>query len=149
MVEAIASWQLGLPGSRELLTSAAAYLLTERIDGPAVVEMASAYPDENGFRIDALVENLITELRLESELSDGPDVPAARSLCRKVLAGEISERNFSRWVHIHFHHESESDLLNELALLDDEYDEPGYFGTDTPSIRSRVRDLATEILGAD
>ena len=147
MVEAIASWQLELPGARELLTSTAAYLLAEGIDGPAVIEMASVYPEESRFRIDALIDNLISELRLEHELSDGPDVPATRWMCRGVLAGEISERALSQWVHTRFHHQSESELLNELAVLDDDYDELPWTGGDVHKLESEIRRVAQQILG--
>ncbi len=149
MVEAIASWQLELHGSRELLSSAAADLLAEGIDGPAVVELASIYPVENRFRIDALIENVIAELHLEDELSDGPDEPASRWMCRGVLVGEIAERNLSQWAHKRFHHESDSELLNELAVLDDEYDDAEYAGRATDSIRLRIRAVAKKILGAE
>ena len=148
MVEAIASWQLELPNSRDLLTSSAAELLAEGRDDTAVVEMASIYTDESRFRIDALIENVIAELGLEADLSDGPDLPATRYLCRGVLEGIISERALSRWVHSRFDHESDFEVLNEIATLDDDYDEAGFSGAPTDPIRSKIRILASEFLGA-
>ncbi|MBU1586951.1 MAG: hypothetical protein KKH51_03280 [Actinobacteria bacterium] len=148
MVEAIASWQLELPGGRERLTSSAAELLTAGIDGRAVVEMASVYTHESRFRIDDLIDNLITELQLEDELSGGPDAPATHWMCRGVMAGEISERALSKWVHSRFHHQSNSELLNELALLDDRYDELPWTGGDTHELDLEIRRVAQQILAA-
>jgi hypothetical protein len=146
MVEAIAVWRLGLPGGRELLASSAADLVAVGADGPAVIEMASVYPRENAFRIDAMVAELISELSLESELSQGLDVPATRWMARSVLSGRVPERELSRWAHRQFHHESESELLNDLAELDDHYDAADSFGTSTESIRSEIRAIARRIV---
>jgi len=148
MVEAIACWKLELPGSRERLSSIAADLLAEGCEGPATVEMASIYSEESRFRIDTLVENLISELHLGPELSDGPEFPATRWMCGAALAGEITERSLSHWVHSQFDHESDSEILNELAALDDEYDEVEFTGAPTDPIRSKIRILASEFLGA-
>jgi hypothetical protein len=147
LVEAIACWRLALPGSRELLTSTAADLVAQGVDGAALLEMASVYPDENAFRIDALVDDVIAELSLEPDLSHGLDVPATRWMARSVVRGSLRERELSRWAHSRFHHESDSELLNELAELDDQYDDAAYAETSTESIRSRIRDVAQQILG--
>ena len=56
-------------------------------------------------------------------------------MCREVLAGHLSERELSGWVHSRFHHESGFEPLNELALLDDEYDELECEGLDTSPVR--------------
>jgi hypothetical protein len=122
IVEAIATWQQGLFGGRARMVAAAADLLAEGIDGPAVVEMASIYSDEDSFRIDLIIEKVIAELRLEQHLAAGSAVLATRSLCRSVLAGEVTEHTLSEWVHTRFGHTTASELLNELAELYDEYD---------------------------
>jgi hypothetical protein len=149
MVEAIASWRLELPGCRELIISTAADLLAEGIDGPAVVEIAIVHSEESRFRIDALIDNVIVELGLEGDLSGGPDVPATRWMCRGVLAGEISERSLSQWVHTRFHHQSESELLNEIALLDDDYDDLLWSGGDVHRVEREIKRVAERILRAE
>lgn len=67
-------------------------------------------------------------------------------MCRAVLAGEMSERELSQWAHTEFHHESESDLLNLLAELDDEYDEREFWGADAAAVERRIQEVAERIL---
>ena len=146
MVEAIAWWRLDLPDRRRVLIQAAVDLLMSGIGGPAVSEMASLYSDADGFQIDQSIEQVAHELGISSDLSRESNLIVLPRMCRLVLAGALSEREFSRWAHSEFHHESDVELLNDLALLDDDYDDAVDAQKDTASIRARIRDLAHEIL---
>lgn len=146
MVEAIAWWRLDLPDGRSVLIQAAVDLLMSGNDSPAVSEMASLYPDESSFQIDRIIDRLAEELGISSGLPDGSTLIVLPRMCKLVLAGAMSERDFSRWVHSEFHHESELDLLNDLALLYDDYDDAVDAQDDTASIRTRIKDLAQQIL---
>ena len=71
----------------------------------------------------------------------------------RLVAGEITEREFVSWVHIHVSHGGYDDLI-ELVELDDEYDpvdfpdEDRWFreSAEAAAIRSRVRELALRLL---
>ncbi|AYG02199.1 hypothetical protein D7I44_00730 [Gryllotalpicola protaetiae] len=67
-------------------------------------------------------------------------------MCRELLAGRCSERELSSWAHSRFHHESDSEPLNRLAELDDEYDELESMGEDTTGIEQGIRDVAASIV---
>ena len=146
MVEAIAWWRLQLPDGRGALSRAATDLIVAGKDGAGVLEMASVYPDESGATIDRIVENVILELDLVPALLTGNEVLAVRRMCRMVLADLMAERELSGWVHSSFHHQSDDERLNELALLDDEYDDVDARGSQAGELRRRIRDLAQQIL---
>jgi hypothetical protein len=146
MAEAIAWWKPQLPNGREALSDAAVDLLVAGGDGPAVQEIASSYSDEYGANIDSMVDRLIVELDLSSALAEGDEVIATRRMCRLVLADAMAERELSRWAHAQFHHQSDDELLNDLALLDDDYDDADDRQAETGELRRRIRDIARRIL---
>lgn len=147
MVEAIAWWRAELPDARAILERAAVDLLTAGDDHSTVTELASVYSDENAFHVDALIERLVDELDLHDALSTDPAIIATRRMCRAVISGEMRHRELTQWAHHQFHHESESELMNELAVLEDDYDDEWSKET-TESIDTRVRSVALRILGA-
>lgn len=67
-------------------------------------------------------------------------------MCRAVLADQMPGRELSRWVHTEFHHESESDLLNLLAELDDEYDSTEFTRSGVGDVEQRIREVAQRVL---
>lgn len=153
LTEAIDWWRLELPDGRQILTTAAAQLIVVGLDSPAVVDLASMYDGESRARVDSIVADVVVQLDLAAALAVR-GLPAIRLLCRRLLAGQMSERELSRWAHSQFHHQSESELLNELALLDDYFDEYDqyYVGGEAESRKkklvSRVRHIAQEILAS-
>lgn len=149
VVEAMAWWRLGLSDGRAILAHSATDALVAGLNGDALAELAGIRDDINPFELDALIERVADELGLRADLDDDPAVVAVRRMCRLVLADEMSERELSRWVHDQFHHESESDLLNQLAELDDEYDDAQYARSGTDQIEARIREIAEQILDDD
>ncbi|REJ06100.1 hypothetical protein DY023_07365 [Microbacterium bovistercoris] len=147
LIESIAWWRIGLTDGRRAVADAATDALVHGSESAAVAELAGIRDDENPFVVDALVARVVADLGLESAMSEDPELPAARRLCRATLTGETSERELTRWIHSYFHHESTSDLVNQLADLDDEFDlaEDGVQGT-TADVRARVRAVATLIV---
>lgn len=144
MVEAIACWHVRLGDARETLVDAAVGLLVAGDEHPAVIELASLYPQEDSFTIDTLVERVVGELGLEDGLATAPDAIVTRRIGRGVLSGALKPRELARWAHSRFHHESDSDLINELAGLDDEYDlvDEGWIRIPVSALDARVREIA-------
>lgn len=147
MAEAVAWWRVGLGDGRAILACSATEALVAGMDGNALAELAGIRNDMNPFELDALLERVADEQGLREALAGDPELVAVRRMCRILLADEMSERELSRWAHTRFHHESESDLLNQLAELDDEYDDAEYAKGKTHEIKARIREVAQQILG--
>ncbi|AMB58966.1 hypothetical protein [Microterricola viridarii] len=148
-VEALAWWRVGLPDGQRALADAATDALVHGTDGIALAELAGLPSDENPFAVDALAGRVAEELNLQPDLAGDLEALVARRMCRSFLAGGMTERELSRWVHQRFHHESDSELLNVLAELDDEYDQyVGYARAEQDAIptRQRIRRVAEEIV---
>lgn len=146
LVEAIGWWRAGLSNAHRILAESATDALAGGMDCPALAEMAGLSRDANVFVVDALIGCLADELDLHGALAGDAGELAVRRLCRLVLAGRLRERELTRWVHERFHHESASELLNQLANLDDEFDEVEAGVTPAMPTTLRVRDLARQIL---
>lgn len=146
LVEAIASWRVRLPEAREGIAQAADAMLLAGDDRASLVAFASAYPDTNAFAIDILIERVVDELNLHDDLQPDPKVIAIRWLCRRVIAGETAPREVATWVHQQFGHESESDLISELAVLDDDYDLTEGSTASQERLDLRVWELARAII---
>jgi hypothetical protein len=79
-----------------------------------------------------------------------------REEATRLVAGEITEREFVSWVHTHVGHMGYDDLI-ELVELDGEYDpvdfpdEDRWFreSSEAAAIRNRVRELALRLLADD
>ena len=152
LVEAIALWQLEAPGSMGGLTKAATNLLAGGAESEALIEVASLYSNERRSFVEPLVERLIDELDLHSRLSRGLHEVVSRAECRDVMSGRATERDFAKWVHSQFSHNSTSDLLQEAAAIDDDYDvlesrgDYAGAGADRQRLDLRLREIAAEII---
>lgn len=134
-----------MPDGQAVLAGAATNALVAGLDGVALAELAGMPRGENPFEVDSLIGRVARELRLDPRLWAKSEPMVARRMCREVLAGKLSERTLSKWVHGRFHHESDFEPLNQLAVLDDEYDDLEYAGRDTREITMQIREIATTI----
>lgn len=146
IVEAIAWWRAQLPDGQIVLADAATRALVAGADGSALAELAGVPRTENPFVVDALTDRVADELALHEALRGSAREIAVRRMCRAFLAAEMRERELSQWVHTEFHHESDSDLLNLLAELDDEYDEAEFMRAGPGDVERRIRQVAERIL---
>jgi hypothetical protein len=135
-----------MPESRALLEQTAVDLLIAGDASASVAELAGLRADESGWIIDSLVERVTDELDLHEALTTDPEILLIRRLCRSVLAGTTDERQLAARAHTVFHHESDSPLMNELALLEDEFDDAVWPGTDLEPFKARVREIAAEVV---
>ena len=145
LAEAVAAWRVVLPAAREALIDAAVFAVVEGSESAAVAELAGLESD-NGFVIDTLIERVVLETNLERLLETDVGVLATKKLARDVCDGRLGERAVTQWVHARFHHEAEADILNQLAALDDEYDELAYANGDLGDVRKRIRETAALLL---
>lgn len=146
LIEAFAWWKLKLPGGQVLLADAATNALVAGLDGIALAELAGIPKAENPFEVDNLIDRVTNELDLDPRILAKPESLAIRRMCREVLAGRLSERALSGWVHTRFHHESDFEPLNQLAILDDDFDDLEYAGRDTSPVRIQIREIAAAIV---
>lgn len=146
LTEAIATWRLRLGDSRAILGRAATDLLAAGDVRASVVELASLYSDDSAYAVDAVIERLVDELDLHGALSTDLAVLAARQVCRDTISGAMSERQLADWAHQYFQHQSGVRLIDELAILDDDYDVLEWTGDTVDSLNARVREVARSIL---
>ena len=147
-LEAAAAWRVGIPGSRDSLIVEASKLLGSGHTDASIISIASLYSDANALKIDELVGDAIDELGVTGVVAGNLHLLSARRMCRLVVTGVMDERVLTTWVHEQFSHVSEVELLDRLALLDDEWDGAvegwGVQGVD--ELRPQVRAAAQEIL---
>jgi len=146
LVEAIAGWRLRLPDARAHLVLMATELVAAGESHHSVTDLASAYSDDPGGVLDGIVDRVTDELDLHGALTSDIEATASRRLCRLVLAGDMSERDFARWAYEQFLNQSESELINRLASLDDEYYLVEGSRKTTDSLDLRVREIASDLL---
>ena len=142
LVEAIAWWKLGEPDAQKGLEEAAVQLLVAGDERKTVVELASMYPDINDFELEALVERTIVELDVGELLSINAAEIATRRVARMVISGTIPASELAWWAHKNFHYASDYDLLNELAFLDDDYDELEWLNKSVKKLDKRTLEIA-------
>jgi len=151
LLEAAASWKLGIPGSREGMVAEASGLLGAGRSEPCIVTIASLYSDAKAGEVDQLITQLANELGVGDEFERNLDLLAARRVCRFVIDGDMDERELTAWVHQHFGHQSELDLLDDIAEFDDNWDGAvaGWGTQSVNELRPKVRAAARGILDSD
>ena len=148
LLESLASWRFGLPGARETMSSASVDLVVAGRDEPSIVGLASMFRDDSTGHVHKLVDDAVEELNLESVITKNADLLVAMHVCRSVLSGALDERELSQWVHSVFAHVSDIDLLNDIALLDDDWDGAieGWGPDVVGVVRAKVRAAAISLL---
>ncbi|KQQ66754.1 hypothetical protein [Microbacterium sp. Leaf320] len=147
LVEAIAWWRAGLEDGRAVLTAAAVDALVAGGLADALGELAAISADEIPFVVDDLIARAIADLHLEPALIGAPEPIAIRRLCRAVLIGDMTPRQLTAWVHERFGHANHSRDIEDLALLDDEYDLADNSLAEVEDVDRRVRDVAAAVAG--
>jgi len=107
---------------RANVVSAACDALVAGLDSPGLRILAACTRAEADYDVHALLPEALEELGLTfyPVASEGGQEAAARALARRVLAGELTPREFT--FRIHQRHGHELALTERLAALDDEYD---------------------------
>ena len=148
LLEAAGSWRLGIHEARKSLIDEASVLLSVGRSEPSILTVASLYSDASPREIDGLIDQVTDELGLSDLVARNLDLLAARWLCRLVIAGEMDERELTGWAHRQFGHESEFALLDDVVLLDDDWDDAvgGWGMHSINELRLQVRAAAQGIL---
>lgn len=146
LAEAFAWWSIGVGRDRRSLSDAAAQALLDGLDSAALRELAGIGLDDNPFEVDDLIARTVDELSLGPLVDRGPDLLVARKLSRSLFAGDVRERDLTRWAHGRFHHESEVDAFNRLAELDDDLDAIGASDRRRSDVLRRIRSEAARLL---
>lgn len=134
-----------LPEAHQHLIDTAVAALVDGCESTAVAKLAGSESD-NPFVVDETIEHAISELNLGQLLDADLGVVATRRFARDVCDGRLDERELTRWVHARFHHEAEAEILNRLAVLDDDFD-LAYGERQIERVRNSVREAAVELLG--
>ena len=134
-----------LPEAHQHLIDTAVAALVDGCESTAVAKLAGSESD-NPFVVDETIEHAISELNLGQLLDADLGVVATRRFARDVCDGRLDEHELTRWVHARFHHEAEAEILNRLAVLDDDFD-LAYGERQIERVRNSVREAAVELLG--
>lgn len=119
LVDAINLYRLQPTRMTGLLADEATGALVAGCDSPALRQLAGASIGDNLWSIDALVDNVTTELNLPAApTGQGREVQSAAAMCRRALRGEVEVREVARWAHQVIGHEGPPDL-QPLVELDD------------------------------
>ena len=104
------------------VVSAACDALVAGLDSPGLRVLAACTRAEADYEVHELLPNALDELGLTFYpfASKAGQEAAARVLARRMLAGELTPRDFTRRIHQCYGHKL--DLTERLAELDDEYD---------------------------
>ncbi|SDK63014.1 hypothetical protein SAMN04487820_11082 [Actinopolyspora mzabensis] len=128
--ENAALWSAREIHAEELVRVACDALLAD-LDSPTLRVLAACTRAEAGESVPALLPAALDELGLVFYPldSEAGRVAVARILAQRVLAGELTAREFARRIHLAHGHELE--LTELVAGLDDQYTTVGY-GVSTP-----------------
>ncbi|QIP87558.1 hypothetical protein GLX30_30025 [Streptomyces sp. Tu 2975] len=116
-----ALWSLGEVRASDVV-DAACDALVAGLDTPGLRVLAACTRAEADHDIHALLPEALDELGLTfyPVAGDAGQEAAVRALARRMLAGELTPRQFTFRIHERFGHELP--LTERLAELDDEYD---------------------------
>ncbi|MGV9887059.1 hypothetical protein [Streptomyces sp. NPDC003395] len=116
-----ALWSMGEIRASDVV-DAACDALVVGLDTPGLRMLAACTRAEADYDVHDLLPAALDELGLSFPPvgSEGAQEAAARALARRMLAGELTPREFT-W-RIHQRHGHELPLTQRLAELDDEYD---------------------------
>ncbi|MCX5008455.1 hypothetical protein OHB05_38460 [Streptomyces sp. NBC_00638] len=104
------------------VVGAACDALVAGLDSPGLRALAACTRTEADYDVHELLPQALDELGLVFYpiAGDGGREAAARALARRMLAGELTAREFTSRIHQRYGHEPA--LTERLAELDDEYD---------------------------
>lgn len=121
VLDCAALWSTGDLGAAEVV-GAACDALVAGWDGPGLRALAACTRGEADYDVPDLLPEALTDLGLSFSSVAGANgqEAAARALARRTLAGDLTPREFTFWVHQRCGHELA--LTERLAELDDEYD---------------------------
>ncbi|EGJ72705.1 hypothetical protein STTU_p0092 (plasmid) [Streptomyces sp. Tu6071] len=116
-----ALWSMGEIRASDVV-NAACEALVAGLDTPGLRVLAACTRAESDYDVHELLPEALNELGLTFYpiASDAGQEAAARALARRMLAGELTPREFTVRIHQRYGHELP--LTERLAELDDEYD---------------------------
>ena len=149
LIDNAAMWASGLVNASNVV-DAATDALVAGLDSPDLVLLAGLTRAETDPEIHDLLPGAMEELELPFFGWNHPDsrLLAAAGLAREHVHGRLPARDLCRIVHSRFGHDAH-DLIEPLAVLDDDYDVLDY--SQNPSeeqLERRVLDAATRILAS-
>ncbi|MFB7288674.1 hypothetical protein [Actinacidiphila glaucinigra] len=142
-----ALWSLGAISSNDVVREACDALVAG-LDGPALRRLAACTRREADYDVPEILPAALEELGLTFYAlgSQGAEEAAARALAAAMLAGQMTPRALASQIHQRFGHELP--LVEDLALLDDEYDVLDYSGRTVAEVDAEVVTEAKRVLGA-
>jgi hypothetical protein len=139
-------WSVDDLTTAELVRSACGALV-DGLDSQALRELAGAGVASD-FEIEDLLARVAADFGFQSFTRDSPAgrVAAARVLAGQCVGGNLTPREFARWMHARIRHGHEDRRLEALVSLDDVYDLAETSGQALEDIDLRVRLAAHELL---
>lgn len=145
--DAVALWEVRSAfGSNEVI-SAAVDALVAGADSPSLRELAGRSAQDSYWTLRPLVEGTLEELNISypGPGSDDVQVAAARVMCKRLLGGGMTARDFAAWAHTTIGHEGAA-RLQPLVELDDAYDVREYTGRSLEDLETAAHGEATSLL---
>ncbi|MFF4093797.1 hypothetical protein ACFYYY_08075 [Streptomyces sp. NPDC001834] len=132
-----ALWSMGEIRASDVVNAACDALVTG-LDTPGLRVLAACTRAEADYDIHDLLPEALNELGLTfyPVASEAGQEAAARALARRMLAGELTPREFTFRIHQRYGHELP--LTERLAVFDDEYDVLEYGGRTVDQVDAEV-----------
>lgn len=150
LIDAAAKWASGLCNAIEVV-DAATDALVAGLDSPSLVLLAGTTRGEADVEIHDLLPAAMAELHLPYYGWNNPDsrLLAAAGLAREHVDGRLPARDLCRIIHSRFGHGAH-DLIEPLAVLDDDYDVLDYSQNSTEAqLERRVFEAASRIIASE
>lgn len=150
LYDAVALWEVRSAFGADEVISAAVDALVVGVDSPSLRELAGLSAQDSYWTLRPLVEGTLEQLSISypGPGSDDVQIAAARVMCKRLLGGGLTARDFATWAHRTIGHEG-ADRLQPLVELDDAYDVREYIGDTIKDLESAVQREAESLLAGE
>lgn len=148
--DAVALWAVGPTSGAQDVIAAAVDALVAGVDSPSLRELAGLSAKDDYWTLRPLVEATLDELDIShpGPDSDETQVAAARVMCRRLLRGDLTAREFVIWAHGTVGHDGAA-RLQPIVELDDGYDICGYTGETAEELDEAAHREARSLLAGE
>ena len=150
LYDAVALWEVRSTFGADEVISAAVDALVAGVDSPSLRELAGLSAQDSYWTLRPLVEGTLEELNISypGPSSDDVQIAAARVMCKRLLGGGLTARDFAAWAHTTIGHEGAA-RLQPLVELDDAYDVSEYTGDTLEDLETTAHREAKSLLAGE
>ena len=150
LFDSVALWEVRSTFGADEVISAAVDALVAGLDSPSLRELAGVSASEDYWTLRPLVEATLDELNVSYPGPGGDEtqMAAARVMCKRLLEGSLTARDFATWAHSTIGHEGAA-RLQPIVELDDVYETCGYTGDTLEDLDAAARREAKSLLAGE